>query len=46
MNLVLDLTKYLSDFVLDDVRAGGLLLETVQIGEQLAAYKVPQAIAT
>ena len=45
LNLVLDLAEYLADLVFDGVRAGGLLLEAVQVGEQLAIDKLAQVVA-
>ncbi len=45
LNLVLDLAENLADLVFDGVRAGGLELETLQVGEQLAIHKLPQVIA-
>ena len=35
LNLVLDLTEYLANLVLDGVRSARLLLEAVQVGEEL-----------
>jgi hypothetical protein len=46
LNLVLDLPENLADLVFDGVRAAGLLLEAVKIGEELAANKVAKIIAS
>ena len=45
LDLVLDLAEDLADLVLDRVRPGGLLLEAVQVGKQLAVDEVAQVVA-
>ena len=45
LNLVLDLTEDLADLVFDSVRAGRLLPEAMQMGEELSVHEVPEIIA-
>ena len=45
VDLVLDLAEDLADLVLDGVRPGGLQLEALQIGKELAVDEVPQIVA-
>ena len=45
LDLVLDLAEDLADLVFDGVRPGGLLLEAVQVGEELAVDEVAQIVA-
>ena len=45
LDLVLDLAEDLADLVFDGVRPGGLLLEAVQVGEELAVDEVAQVVA-
>ena len=45
LNLVLDLAEDFADLVFDGVRAGGLLLEAVQVGEELAVDEVAEVVA-
>ena len=44
-NLVFDLPEDFSDLVFDGVGSAGPLLETVQVGEELAVDEVPQIVA-
>ena len=45
LNLVFDLAEDLADLVFDGVRAGGLLLEAVQVGEELLVDEVAEVVA-
>jgi hypothetical protein len=45
LDAVLYLTEDLADLVLDGVRSGGLLLEALQVGEELAVDELDQVIA-
>jgi hypothetical protein len=45
LKLVLDLTEDLADLVFDSVRAGRLLPEAMQMGEELSVHEVPEIIA-
>ena len=45
LDAVLDLAEDFADFVLDGVRAAGLLLETLQVGKELAVYEGNQVIS-
>ena len=46
LDLVFDLPEDLPNFVFDGVRAGGLLRETVQIGEELLIDEIADVIAS
>ncbi len=46
LNFVLDLPEDLPNFVFDGVRAGGLLRETVQIGEELLIDEIADVVAS
>jgi hypothetical protein len=45
LDLVLDLAEYFPNFVFNGVGAGGLLLEAVQIGKELAADEVAEIVS-
>lgn len=45
LDAVLDLAEDFADLVFDGVRASGLLLETVQVGEELAVDELDQVVA-
>ena len=46
LDLVLELDKDLPDLVLDGVRPGGLLLETVEVWEELLVHEVAEVVAS
>jgi hypothetical protein len=45
LDAVLDLPENLADLVFDRVRAGGLGLEAMQIGEELAVDELDEVVA-